>query len=229
MAKAAKKAKGEDADDDDDDFDKAAAMSKLQKAFGEMEKMKTFMKTATAQLEKLARSGERGQETADSEAHYRVPDGVTDMSPDAMATMGPGGSGKGGMPPENMSTTTFPGKAAGNFVTKEHADLLVKTAKLEGEVEALRRLPATVAGGRRPMSFDMSRVVGGGQDMEAKSKNEALFKGVDMNALSRGDADDPNWRSATGTVIGNMLLSGKFGKSMVDSDFHGTAGLGKNQ
>ena len=130
MAKAAKKDKG----DDEDDFDKAEAMSKLQKAFGEMEKMKTFMKAAEGQLEKLARSGERGQETADGSAHYRVPQGVTDLNPDEMARMGPG-DGSGGMPPVNLSTSEFPGKAAGSYISKEHADLLVKNAKLEGENE----------------------------------------------------------------------------------------------
>ena len=63
---------------------------------------------------------------------------------------------------------------------------------------------------------------GGTADAESREKHEALFKGVEPGDLAR-DFDDPIRSQAAATVVGNMLLSGKFGKSMIDPTFHGTA------
>ena len=236
LAKAAKKKKPDDDDDDDDGFDHQGAMEKLQKAYGEIEKARTFGKAAATQMAKAAsgvgRSGQRGQEAGDAMAgFYEVPEGVKDLTPNAMAGAGPGTSGSGGMPPAYPTDGgVYPGKAAGGSLRKyvgrdgkisaDVAELIMKNAQAEGELEALRRIPSSaVRGGQRPYAFNPSQVMGG--TPQGQSLNKTLFDGVDPTDLMSGD--EQRHTSASAKVIGNFLTSGQFGKSMMDPSFKGRA------
>jgi hypothetical protein len=95
-------------------------------------------------------------------------------------------------------------------------------AKADGELEVLRRMPAAGPSGRRPFTFDTSRVMGNGGSTDVGSLNKALFDGVDPNALNSGD--EQAHTAASAKVIGNFLTSGHFGKSVLDPAFKGAAG-----
>lgn len=235
MSKAAKKP-----EDKDEGFDHQGAMEKLQKAFAEINKARTFGKAASTQMEKAAgRAGQKGQEAGDAEPGvYEVPEGVTDLSPTALATASPGGEGKGSMPPiYPVDGGVYAGKADGSTDLRKYmnkdgsvpaavAELLLEKAKGEGELEALRRAP--VGGGRngnRPFSFDMSKVVAGttaGHGGDTRELNKALFHGVDASAIGSGN-ENAHTREAA-KVIGNFLTTTSFGKSMFDPSFKGLAG-----
>jgi hypothetical protein len=234
VAKMAKAKGGKEPDGDE--FDHAGAMEKLQKAYAELDKARTFGKAAQAQLAKAAgRTGQSGQEVGDGDSYYQVPPGVKDLSPSALSGAGPGTPGGGGQPPAYPDDgSVYPGKAApagdlakyakNGQISADVAELIMAKAKSEGELEALRRLPAQVAGGRRPYAFDMSKVSGsegGGPD----SLNKALFDGVDPVAL--GSDDETRHTAASARVIGNFLTSGHFGKSVFDPAFKGAAGSGR--
>ena len=243
--KAAKK-DGKPADGGDDGFDHAEAMGKLQKAYQDIDKARTFGKAASMQIEKAAgRSGQRGEEAGDAEAgFYEVPPGVTDLSPSAMAGAAPGSKSGGSQPPMYPADgSVYAGKAAGGdgndlrkyakngMVSADMAELIMKNAKAEGELEALRRIPAAVAGrGQRPFAFDMTKVMGGtggagGAGGNGTEMNKALFDGVDPMAL--GSGDERAHTEASARVIGNFLTSGHFGKSVFDPAFKGAAGTGR--
>lgn len=217
LAKAAKKKPA-----DDEEFDHAEAMSKLQKAYGELEKLGTFVKAANVQLKKAAsRSGQPGQQPTDPEpGFFEVPMGLKELTPAEMATAGPGSKERGSEPPILRMTEPYPGKfAKGNrrlaSVSAEVAQLLMEKAAAEAKVEVLERMPA-VGNGRRPAAFDVSKLgLGDGSD------STSLFKGVTANSLASDDEETR--KSAVGRVIGNMIQGGH-GKSVFDPSFHGTAG-----
>ena len=234
----AKAAKGKKPDDKDDgEFDHADAMEKLQKAYQEIDKARTFGKAAMVQMAKAAgRSGQRGQEAGDGEAGvYEVPAGVKDLSPAAMAGASPGGGASGSQPPVYpVDGGVYPGKAAGvsdlqkfaknGQIPAEVAALIMEKAQADGELAALRRLPAAGSGGRRPYAFDMNKIVAGSSNGN-ESVNKALFEGVDPIAL--GSGDERAHTEASAKVIGNFLTSGHFGKSVFDPAFKGAAGTGR--
>lgn len=235
LSKAAKK--GDKDDKNNDDFDHAGAMEKLQKAYGEIQKLGTFLKAAKGQLAKAAaRSGQRGEEAGDAEGgFYEVPPGVKDLSPAALAGASPGGKGGAGQPPAYPGDgSVYPGKAVtaealrkftkGGVISADVAELVIENARLAGETEALRRLPAAT-GNRRPFAFDLTKVVGDGANNNAaddREKRAALFNGVDPEALASNDEETR--KLATARVAGNLLLSGHFGKSILSPDFKGAAG-----
>lgn len=231
LSKASSKDKKPDADGD---FDHASAMAKLQKAYGEIEKLGTFVKAAREQLNKVSRSGQRGQEAGDSESgFYEVPPGVKDLTPDAMAGAKPATSGSGGLPPAYPGQegkdpgSVYEGKYAkfvkNGMVPADVAELIAENARLE----TISKLPAT--SGSRPYAFNVTKFANGGGgsadgfDPLTKAANKV---GVSVAALANGDATDPRWKSATSSVIGNYLLEGGTGKQIVtDPDFRGTAGV----
>ena len=234
IAKAAK-GKGKPKDDEDEgEFDHAGAMEKLQKAYQELDKARTFGKAAEAQLEKLARSGQRGQEPGDAEEDiYTPPAGVKPLSMNDMAGAAPGTGRPTGLPPEYpVDGSTYAGKAAGlgdlakfaknGQVSAAVAQLIFEKARTEGELEALRRLPASVDGRQRPFAFDLTKVADVGKTMPPVELQKALFNGVDASAINGND--ERAHVEASAKVIGNFLTSGHFGKSVFDGSFRGAAG-----
>jgi phage head maturation protease len=239
LAKAAKVKKKDDTKPDDDDFDHAGAMEKLQKAYGEMEKARTFGKAAMGQMAKgmAGRSGQKGQEAGDPVSGvYEVPPGIMDLSPRDIATAGPGGGQRGSAPPLYPDDgSVYAGKSVGandlakyaknGVVSLETAQLLMEKASAESELAALRRMPANFSGGRRPMAFDTSKVFDVGSNghvMSQQDINKALFDGVNTNAI--GSGDERAHTEASAKAIGNFLTSGHFGKSIMDPAFKGAAG-----
>ena len=232
MAKLAKAGKKPDAKDDDaDDFDAADAMGKLQKAYAAINTARDLGKAAEGQLKKaMARSGQRGQEAGDPEAgFFEVPVGVTDLSPAALAGAAPGSKSGGSQPPMYPDDgSVYAGKVAGGLdlrkfakdgqIPENVAELIMEKARSDGELEALRRMPAIAAGGRRPYAFDMNKIVAGtgGNQQEL---NKALFAGVDVNAI--GGADERAHNEAAAKTAGNFLMNGKFGRNIFDPQFHG--------
>lgn len=209
MVKAGKKPKEDDNDEDDMDWQKA--MMGIKKAYGNLSTMKTFMKAAGENLAKAAgRSGQRGQEVSDSEpGAYEVPAGVKDLSPNDLATAGPAV----GQHVSAGSPLIIGGKSA-NMVPQEVVDLAVENAMLKGQMEVLNRMPN---GNRRPAVFDMNKMAGS-SDREISA---VLFEGIKPHEL--GNEDSNIHSQALGKMIGNMITSGKFGKSIMDPEFRGGA------
>jgi hypothetical protein len=182
------------------------------------------------------RAGQRGQETGDGNSFYQVPAGVKDLTTSDLATASPGGDGSGSAPPlYPIDGQPYPGKAAptsdlakyskNGQISADVAELIMAKAKSEGELEALRRLPAaSVSGGKRPYNFDVTRVTGAAGN-NSDTLNKALFDGVDPIALGSGDENAHT--AASAKVIGNFLTSGHFGKSVFDPSFKGAAGQGR--
>ena len=223
----------------EEEFDHQAAMEKLQKAYGELEKVSTFEKAAREQMKKAmaGRSGESGQEANDPDSpFYEVPAGVKTLSPSDLATAGPGG-GKGSEPivmTGDGSVVTGKTAITGNLakfvkngqVPVEVVELIAQNMQLSGANEAFRNLPAGRTE-RRPFAFDLTKVIG--SDGNARSATdiakdrEALFKNVNSNAIGSGDERAHN--EAAAGAIGNYILNAnRFGKSVFDPGFHGTAG-----
>lgn len=234
LSKAAKSSK-KPSDDDGDEFDHAGAMEKLQKAYAEIDKARTMAKAASNQIEKAmaSRSGQKGQEVSDADGEfYSVPNGIRALSPSDMATASPGGNERGSEPPLYPTDgSVYAGKSAGNGndlmkyakdgkISAEVAGLLMEKMKAEGELQALRNLPMSSAGGRRPYSFDLNKAFGGPVNgSDSASLNKALFHEVNPADLS---SDNEQVRTkASATVAGNLLLSGQFGKSIFDPNFNG--------
>jgi hypothetical protein len=221
LAKVAELAKrGKKPDDDDDDDDIGKAMRSLNKAYGELGAMKTFMKAVSVNIKKAAgRSGQRGQEVGDSGFSYEVPRGVRSLSPSDLSTASPGGEGSGSEPPLVNLTETFPGKMAkrySKYVSPEVAEMMAKLAASEAQNEILKSLPAGPTFGKKPYAFDVSKL-----NLGREGDATSVFEGVNPNGLV---SDDENIRKeAVGKVIGNMILQGH-GRSVFDSSFHGTAG-----
>jgi hypothetical protein len=224
LAKAANGGKKKPDDNDADDFDHQGAMEKLQKAYSDLTTLKTLIKSAGGQLKKaMSRSGQRGQEVSDGTEDYKVPEGVKDLSPSDVDTAG------GSSPPfVHGMETPFPGKSAKTNLAKfvkdgkipvEIAELLAERAALEGQVEALGKLPAGPVFGKKPSAFDMTKIVGGTKDDPTAA---IIMKGVDPADLTKDEASNAK---AISKMIGNMIIGGA-GKSVFDNDFHGTGGLG---
>ena len=234
MAKAAKTPKKPE--DDDDDFDMEKVMSSLSKAYSDLDKVGTFMKAARGQLEKVARSGQRGQQPSDSEAgFFETPPGVvTNLQPNLLAMAGPGTKGGGSMPPEQMLDENWANKlakAVGNQpVTPELIALVQENARLSAQAEFYGSLPSN---GSRPFTMDMTKFASGtygdhgnrptmnfgGQE---PSGDQKLAKAVRDSGVNPR-AVIGNW-SESGKVIGTYMLDANNGKSLFDPAFRGGAG-----
>lgn len=213
-------------------FDHQAAMETLSKAYAAIQKMGGFMKSAKEHMEKAEGIvGQHGEMVQDGNAHYEVPPGVKGLNRRDLATAGPGGTERGSEPPAYPGDgSVYAGKASkaqtlakalqGSNLSAEVVEIIMDSVRQEGELEALRKLPVGAAHGRRPFSFDMSKVAGGGE--QGRTDASALFKGVDTSAIGSGDENAHT--QATAKVIGNLLTSGNFGKSILSPDFHGAAG-----
>jgi hypothetical protein len=250
LSKATKKDKG--GDDKDGEFDHADAMEKLQKAYGEIEKARTFGKAAIGQIQKAAsRAGQQGQEAGDAEpGFFEVPPGVKDLTPNDLASAGPGGKARGSAPPEYpVDGGVFPGKAAGmgdlakfaknGQIPMELVGMFMEKTRMEGELEALRNMPAGGGSRQRPYAFDIQKAYGTAASMQPhgggggfspsgatpQDLNKALFEGVNPGALNSGD--ERSHVEASAKVIGNFLTSGHFGKSVFDPAFKGAAGTNR--
>src|SRR5579863_1434162 len=236
MAKAGKKPA---ADGDADDMEcMSKAMSGLQKAYGEIQKMGTFMKASRDSLEKLSRSGQREQEPSHGEPGYKVPPGVMDLDPDELAAASPGTPGRrGSMPPKYPGSegtepqSVYAGKAAklakNGMVSVEMAAMLAENARLEAQVATVTHLPQT---GRRPYAADMTKFgqpVGGGPiDPVFKAMKDAQ---VDPSHLmtqpDESGQEDPRRRLAVAKTVGQYLHpdSGNGRSAILDSSFKGRA------
>lgn len=216
----------------DDGFNFVETMAMLQKAYTAIDTIGTCEKAVRADLKKMA----SGLGPADGGLDRF---GAKNLNIDDLKHASPGGDGRSSDPPENMSDRVFPGKAAtadgdnalmkfadkNGMVPVAIAEMLSKNATLEGEVNALRNMPR---GGARPMTFDL-RKIGNGSFADGEQRNDvqkALFDGVDTTALMSGD--ETQRAAAAARVAGNFLLSGKFGKSIIDPSFRGAAGAGRS-
>ena len=227
LGKAEKTAKD---DKSDEDFDHEGAMEKLHKAYGEIQKMGGFMKAASEHMAKAdSIVGEHGEMPGDPvPGIYEVPPGVHGKTNNEMSRQGPGGNQMGSTPPAYPGDgSVYTGKATyihdlakanNGMVPIGVAEILAQNAQLQGEVEALRRVPLTT--GRRPMSFDLQKVSGdAGISADDRQKTAELFNGVTPSELQSDNELTRN--GAVAKVAGNYLLSGKFGKSILDSGFKG--------
>jgi phage head maturation protease len=228
LIKAGKKPKDDDAGDEMGDLGKA--MQHMQKAFGSLTTMKTVMKAATTQMKMAGRVSQGGGEVNDAEADYVVPPGVHPLSDEDLATAGPGTGQRGSVPPSYTDvgiTHEYPGKTARPTkikgpITPDVAALIERAARAEGRAEALEHLPAVVGTGSRPASFDTTKIFGDGG---AGRENAAvLFKGV--NAAALASQDENTRKKAEATVLGNLVTSGQFAKSVWDPSFRGAAAAG---
>jgi hypothetical protein len=140
-------------------------------------------------------------------------------------------AGGGGQPPMYPTDGgVYPGKFAkladkNGMVPAAVLELVAENSRLDGQVGLLSKVSNT--SGQRPYAFDMSKVYGvdpGRSD--DRQRQEILFEGVDPMALQSQDENARN--KAAATVAGNYLLSNRFGKSIVGSDFRGKAGMGRN-
>lgn len=239
MAKAGKKPPADDDADDMECF--AKAMSGLQKAFGEINKVGTFLKASRDGLEKLSRSGQREQEPSHGEPGYKVPPGVMDLDPDELAAASPGKPGsRGSMPPKYPGSegvepqSVYAGKAAklakNGQLTPEVAALLAENARLEGASAAVQHLPQS---GRRPYAADMTKFAnanGGGGSAQVDPVFKAMKDaGVNPSHLMiEPDSDgqeDPRRRDAVAKTVGQYLHpdSGNGRSAILDSSFRGRA------
>lgn len=215
LSKAAGGKKKPADDGDADDFDHQGAMEKLQKAFGDLQTLKTMVKSASTQLKKAAsRSGQRGQEVSDGNSDYQVPAGVKDLSPGEVEQAGPGGPVF-----QHGMETAFPGKSAKiqkGMVSANEAALAAELAAANARVEILSAMPAAPAFGKKPVLVDMTKIAGGTRDEAA-----AIMKGVDPSDLTKDETSNTH---AISRMIGNMIVGGH-GKSVLDGSFNGTGGL----
>ena len=212
-----------------DGFDFIAAMEAMQKAYAEIDKLGTFAKSVRLDLKKMASGLGPADGGVDSFGAKNL--SITDLS-----RASPGGGTNGSEPPLYPADgSVYPGKAAGvaddnpllKYADKDGrvpiaiAELLQKNASLEGETTALRNMPR---GGARPAVFDLTKV-GNGAFADATGKadvQKALF--TDVNPMDLSSQDENTRNSAAARVAGNFILSGHFGKSIVDPSFRGAAG-----
>lgn len=115
----------------------------------------------------------------------------------------------------------YPGKGASGVYTKEaHEAILAaatKAARLEGELEALRRLPANP---NRARLFEVGKAAGVPEASGSTRPLELLMDGVSADA-----ADPEQMARAAGRMIGNMIRRPDvFGKSLSDPTFRGQVG-----
>lgn len=187
-----------------------SALSTLQKLYDDLGTMKSISKSARNNIEKAA-----GRVSAPG----TVEDGIG-----GLYTPDPGGNLQTISPGEMDNLPAHKGGGQGGdltkFVSEEQVGLLVKAARLEAENELLKRMPAAPSGGRRPSGFDLSKLSGNGL-----SADSPLLKGVNVAELQSSDQRTRD--SAVSKVFGNYLLQSP-GKTVLDPDFHGTAGLGNS-
>jgi hypothetical protein len=213
LSKLAKKGKP----DSDGDFDHETAMKYLQKAYGDLSTLKTFVKAADMNIKKAAggRVGQSEQAVETGNEFYQVPQGVSTRSQSEMNTLGPAG-GPSGSAPIDWGFETGPKKAAKAAYSATEVEALTRAASAEAKVELLEKMPATPSGGRKPYLFDTTKFALGND-----SDSTSLFKDVNPTALN---SDDEQIRkAAVGRVIGNMITLGH-GRPVFDPEFHGTAG-----
>jgi hypothetical protein len=212
MSKMAKKAKPESGD-----FDHETAMKYLQKAYGDLSTLKTFVKAADMQIKKAAgRTGQTEQSPTTGNEFYRVPAGVDALSESELVHAGPGSKG-GGSDPIDWGLETGPKKMAKTYWSQAEVQALTRAAAAEAKVDLLEKMPAMPSSGRKPHLFDTTKLGLGNSARDSTS----LFEGVSEHALV---SDDESIRkSAVGKVIGNMIVNGH-GRQVFDPSFHGTAG-----
>ena len=131
--------------------------------------------------------------------------------------------GAGGMPALDGISDASSKNATGSLTKEQHEQIVaaeVKAAKAEGELEALRRLPA---GARKGAVFDASQSIsqsisGGGA---APNAFELLTKGVNLGAETPDER-----KNGAAKMIANMIGNSEvFGKNpILDPNFRGLAG-----
>jgi hypothetical protein len=219
MEKAAKgKAKP---DEEDGEFDSAGAMDKLNKAYSELSKVSTFTKAAREQLKKMAgRSGEKEQEPTHGNEFYRVPPGVTDLSPSDLATAGPGTRGGSREPPIQALDKDWGklAKAVGKDgrIDAATAQLFIENARLEAQNNLLARSTSS----RAPYAFDMTKVIGNGNGADGAG-SDPLMKAIQDAGVSPMQLE--NDEGARRKVAGTYILNGTNGRSIFDPSFRGAA------
>lgn len=234
------KARGGKKPDDKDDgpeLDMEKVLGGLTKAYGALNKVKTFSKAAGAQLAKAARSGQRGQEAGDGESGvYEVPPGVKDLSPSTMASAGPGRPGGGGrQPPEQMLDENWANKLAkryGGQLPVEIVEIMTENAKLNAQLQLVNSMPGN-GGGQRPYAMDLTKfagnqwgdshsrnalTLGGGNDNPEMRLAKAV-RDSGVNPRTLGDNEQ-----ARSKVIGTFMMDRGNGRSLFDPDFKGAAG-----
>ena len=226
LAKAGKKP----SDDDMDDMDKIGkALTHMQKAYGDLDTLKTFMKAADGQMKEAGRVSQGGGEVTDGEGGaYEVPAGVRGLSPSDLAGAGPGYGQRGSAPVMMPVDHPYPGPNTGKGlglrpgtkISAEHAEALIRAASAEARADALEHMPQP--GRTTPVGFDATKFVSTAAT-DAGMDVGALTKGIDTRALNL-DCDDPRHKKAAALITGRMLTSGNFGKSIWDPEFRGMAG-----
>jgi hypothetical protein len=199
--------------DADGDFDMGKAMGHMQKAFGALDSMKTFMKAAGEQMKKV---GQAAQSPTAATAGYTPPVGVS------MTSQGTMTEGTPDIDPGNGQPWGAGKSVKSGSLSKREADLLERAARAEGAADALSRLPA---GGRKPVAFDVSRLGINSRDPVEMDKAATLMTGVNPADLASNDEGVHN--QATAKMLGNMILGGKHGKPVFDADFGGMVGGGR--
>jgi hypothetical protein len=226
LAKAGKKPAKDN--DGANDFDHQGAMEKLQKAYSELEKVGTFTKGARINLKKAAgRVGQQGQEVSDGkDGFYEVPAGIVDRSSAQISRAGPGTTESGSAPPENMMDRVFPGKMAKGrkIFSATEVEAVARAAAAEARVEILEKMPSGPVHGRKPLAFNTQAVIAGNGSPSENGLKKSWLDGVDTTAI--GSGDEELHKRAVGHLIGNMVLQGG-GQSVMDPNFHGTAGAGR--
>ncbi len=150
--------------------------------------------------------------------------------------VGGSSSGKGqgdlteGGVPQYDATGAYPNKAAGGYTkeivdqliaaTKAAGDAAAKAAAAEAKVEVMSKFPASNPRVARFADVGKAFAPGSGAG-EQPSTVEALYKGVNLNPASPGQATD-----AAAQMIANMHANpGIFAKPVTDPSFRGTAGV----
>lgn len=195
--------------DSNGDFDFGKAMSHLQKAFGAVNSMKTFIKAADEQLKKI---GQAAQSPTTGNADYTVPGGVKSLSQSELT------EGTVSMMPDDGGVYS---RKNAKLLSPREAQLLERAAKAEGAREALEKMPAD-SNSRRPYNFDVSKLGGGSRDPETTEKAAVLLKGINPSDLESND--ERTRTSASAKLIGNMIMSDKFAKPVLTANFGGNAG-----
>ncbi|MGH7083252.1 MAG: DUF6582 domain-containing protein, partial [Acetobacteraceae bacterium] len=154
-------------------------------------------------------AGERGEGPGDSEGRdYKPEEGIEPIGQREM-TEGPVDDYGAGRP--------YPGKAAAaETLSKREADALIKAARLEGELEALRKQPQSP----KARLFAVPRGSLPVGEADEPNAMEKLFKGVNV------EATDPRERqNAAARMIGNMVAnSATFARPVLtDPSFRGGA------
>jgi hypothetical protein len=190
-------------------FDHDAAVKVVQKLYAELASLKQVAKSAKGNLEKAAGRVSAPGTVEDPLAGVYTPD--------------PGGQLQLVSPSEMDSLPAHKGGGSAvdlkKYVSTDQVDAMVAMAKLQAENELLKSMPAAPSGGRRPQAFDMSKL--GGGTVEADSN---LLKGI--NPADFQSHDDSTRETAVAKMIGNSLIHGR-GQTVLDPNFHGTAGFGK--